>query len=122
MRRKKPRRQPVHYIAFAFRDGAIVAGVPTRKYSKRRIKEEGVWIDQDLVMREGQYDVKTFERATDEQRVRMVDLLANRLNMRRTVRELVLPELANIEVSLADLHERLDRIEKSQALRQASQG
>jgi hypothetical protein len=44
-------------------------------------------------------------------RVRVSNLLANRMNMRRTVRELVLPELANIQATLADLADRLGRIE-----------
>jgi hypothetical protein len=41
------------------------------------------------------------------------DLLANRINTRRAVRELVLPVLANIEASLSSLHERMERIEQA---------
>lgn len=112
MRRKKPRRQPVYYTVFAFKDGAIVTGAPSRRFSRKRIKEDGIYIDQDLVMREYRYDVKTFERSTDEQRIRMVDTLATRLNMRRTVRELVLPVLASIEASITALHKRMEGLEK----------
>jgi hypothetical protein len=112
MRRKKKRR-PVHYITFGFPDGAAVACSPARKPSGRKIKDEGISIDVDCVIRDYRYSSKSFECADVSQRVRMSDLLSNRLNMRRTVRELVLPCLANIVATLRSIEERLERIEAS---------
>jgi hypothetical protein len=61
------------------------------------MKDDEIRVDADYVIQEYGYSAKTFQGASDEQRVRMADLLSNRINMRRTVREFVLPCLANIE-------------------------
>jgi hypothetical protein len=108
------RRKPVHYVTFAYADGATVACLPARKPTKLKIADEGIHIDSDYVMREYRYSSSgTFEGASNEQRVRMADLLSNRLNMRRTIRELVLPCLANLQAMLRTLDERLQRIEEA---------
>jgi len=44
-------------------------------------------------------------------------LLANRLNTRRALRELILPELKALQESIDSLREQLDRIEKLMAKR-----
>lgn len=109
--RRKPRRRPVHYCATGYRDGAVVACFPERKPSDRRIKEYGLRIDDDLVSREIFYGCDNFAEWELDFRVRVSDLLANRLNMRRTTRDLILPELASIHAALAKIVDRLDRLE-----------
>jgi hypothetical protein len=109
---RKPRRRPVHYITFAFRDGAVVGCLPTRKPSAKRLKEDGIRVDPDLVCREYLYGASNLQTWELEQRVRTGDLLTNRMNMRRTVRELVLPGLAEIREALLAIHGRLERIEQ----------
>ncbi len=111
--RRKPRRRPVHYAALAYRDGAVFACYPTRKPSERRLKEDGKTVDVDLVCSETQYGCNEFGGWELEQRVRTSDLLTNRMNMRRTVRDLVLPKLADLKATLTDITKRLDRIERA---------
>jgi hypothetical protein len=72
---------------------------------------EGTRIDDDLVCQELHYGSHDFKQWEVEQRVRFSDILANRLNMRRAIRELVLPELATMQQSLAELSARFDRVE-----------
>ncbi|RIK76946.1 MAG: hypothetical protein DCC67_13270 [Planctomycetota bacterium] len=119
--RRKVRRRPVHYVTTNYHDGAVVACHPDRKPSDRKLKEDGLRIDDDLVFREFTYGSGEFAQWEVDFRIRVSDLLANRMNMRRTVRELVLPELANIQAALADLGDRLARIESALAGPQNSQ-
>ena len=109
--RRKPRRRPVHYVTTNYRDGAVVACHPDRKPSDRKLKEDGLRVDADKVFREFTYGSGEFAQWEIDFRVRVSDLLANRMNMRRTVRELVLPELVSIQAALSDLGNRLSRIE-----------
>jgi hypothetical protein len=112
---RRTSRRDVHYVTFIFADGAAVTCTPTRKPSKKKIKNERIHIDADHVVREFRYSPKEFDHASDEVRVRMSDLLANRLNMRRTVRELVLPPLTSIQSSLHALEARIGRIEQARS-------
>lgn len=109
---KKPR-QPAHYVVISYTGGAAITCTPHRKPSKRRIKEDRVSIDDDLVISEYAEKVDEFHDLGVEARGRLSDLLANRINMRRAVRELVLPILTNIENSLSSIHERLERVEQA---------
>ena len=81
----------------------------------KRIKDEGISIDADHVIREYRYATKERQGGTESSRARIADLLANCLNMRRTARELVLPRLANVESALHSLLERLELIEQAPA-------
>lgn len=112
---RKLRRRPVHYVTFAYRDGAVVSCRPDRKPSARRVKADSLRIDDDLVFQEYLYGCDEFRQWELDLRVRTSDLLANRINMRRTVRELVLPELAAIQTMLTDLATRLERFENAMA-------
>ena len=80
MQRRKPR-WPVHYVATAYRDGAVVACYPDRKPSDRKLKEDGLRIDEDLVFWEIFMEAANSHAGTDF-RVRVSDLLANRMSMR----------------------------------------
>jgi hypothetical protein len=113
--RSKRRRRPVHYTAFAFHDGAAVACSPHRKPSKKKLKEDGDRIDEDFVYREYYYTPQSVYEWSDELRVRFADLLANRLNMRRAVREIAVPHLEAIQTQLLALTKRLERIERALA-------
>jgi hypothetical protein len=119
--RRKVRRRPVHYLNFAYRDGAVVSSTPIRKPSKRKMKEDGLRVDDDLVCQEYLYGCDQFMDWEMDFRVRVSNLLANRMNMRRTVRELVMPELASIQATLADVVGRLSQIEAALANTQPPQ-
>ena len=71
--RRKTRRLPIHYITLTVPDGAALT---------------------DQVIQEHRFAPNVFDEASDTVRIRMADLLRNRLNLRRTLRELVLPSLA----------------------------
>jgi hypothetical protein len=86
---------------------------PERKSLPKRIKEDGLHIDADFVCKEYQSAPGEFGRWPDEQRVRFSDVLANRINMRRAIRDIVMPMLAYIQLSLEKLNNRLNDIEQS---------
>lgn len=117
---RKPRKLPVHYIAMTFRDGAAVGCMPTRKPSEKKIKTDGLRIDPDLVCQEMHYAPGQYASWEQDFRVRCADLLTNRLNMRRTTRELVLPVLAEIQTTLIALNKRLEQIERALAMSSSS--
>lgn len=110
---RKPRHRPVHYTTFAFLDGAVTSCTPGRKPLPKRIKEDGLHIDADFVCMEYQSAPGEFGRWPDEQRVRFSDLLANRMNMRRAIRDIVMPVLADIQSSIEKLNKRLSEIERT---------
>lgn len=110
---RKKRRRPVHYEVFSLHDGAVTSCFPKRKPSTKKIKQDGIHIDADFVCTEYYYG-PTDPRGWDlDQRVRIANLLANRMNMRRTVRDLVLPELAALSQRVESLQQQLTRIENT---------
>ena len=114
MKRRKPRR-PVHYVVTAYRDGAVVGCHPERKPSARKLKEDQLKIDDELVFWELSYGADEFAAWELDQRVRTADLLSNRMNMRRTVREVLMPQLASIQATLVDVAKRIARIKAALA-------
>ena len=111
VRKKKTRRRMVYSNAFCMHDGSVFACGPERKPTANRIKQEGIFIDDDGVFKEALYDPTSWKSWSDDQREKLVTILANRLNTRRAIRELILPELAAIQATLADIQKRLDRTE-----------
>ncbi|MCU0980787.1 MAG: hypothetical protein MUF25_16680 [Pirellulaceae bacterium] len=112
-RKRKPRRRMVYSYTFGFQDGSVIACGPERKPFERRIKEEGIHIDEDGVFREALYSPTSWHSWNDEQRREAVTILANRLNMRRAIRDLVLPELKELKTVLLDIEKRLRQIEQA---------
>lgn len=110
---RKPRRRPIHYTTFAYADGAVTSCTPERKPLPKRIKQDGLHIDDDFVCKEYLSAPDDFGRAPDELRVRFSDILANRMNMRRAIRDIVIPVLSDIQSSIEKLNQRLDNVERS---------
>jgi hypothetical protein len=110
-RRKKPRRRDVYSIAFVFPDGSAFSCGPERKPSDRKIKEDGLYIDEDLVFKEHKYGADEWGSWPEDRRRELGQIMAIRLNTRRAIRELVLPKLEAIENSLSRIESRLDRID-----------
>lgn len=117
VRKRKTRRRIVHSTTFGFRDGSVVACGPEPKPSAKRIKEEGTYIDDDGVFRESYYGPNYWKTWDLKQREKAVTVLANRLNTRRAIRELVLPELASIQATLTDIQVRLNQLENKSSER-----
>jgi len=97
---------------FGFHDGSVIACGPDRKPSPRKIKEDNLHIDEDGVFQEYFYSPTYWHSWEPEKRSEVVAILANRLNTRRSLRELVLPELAELKAVLCDIQKRLTNIEK----------
>ncbi len=114
-RKRKPRRRMVHWVTSGFNDGSVTGCHSELKVSEKRAKEEGIYICPDGVQREYTYKPSEFRGWKVEQRVRVSDILSNRLNTRRAIRELILPELVAIAETLQRIEDRLDRIECSHA-------
>ncbi len=112
-RKKKPKRRIVYSHASCMPDGSVFACGPDRKPTEKRIKNDGIFIDEDGVFRESKYGATDWHAWEVDQRVKLVTILANRLNTRRAIRELILPELEAIQSTLADIQKRLERIEQS---------
>jgi hypothetical protein len=112
---RSPRRRPVHYTTFVFSDGAAATCTPSRKPSAKTLKAEGRTIDVDFICKEFHFAVEEFEKLPGDARARISDILANRLNMHRALREIVLPVLNEMKDSLDSIRKRLDRLERSQS-------
>jgi hypothetical protein len=88
-RKKKSRRRMVHAVTFGFNDGSVISCGPDRKPSNKRIKKKGISICPDGVFR-GYYYSPTYWHSFDaDARHEIAVTLANRLNTRRAMRELV---------------------------------
>lgn len=109
---RKKRRSQVHYLTFGYRDGATTNCLAKRKPRDKELKDMGDHVDADFVYREYHHGFNEIYEWGEAQRSRASDTLANRINTRRAIRELVLPELEAIQKSLASLHDRLDQLEQ----------
>jgi hypothetical protein len=103
-----PRLRPVHYVSFSVPGGASYFAAPSRKPNARDILAQD---DPDLVSKEFTDKITDYEKQPDELRRRAGPVFANRINTRRAIRELILPELKAIQATLADIQSRLARVE-----------
>jgi hypothetical protein len=107
----KKRRKPTYYEAFSLADGTILLACPVRKPSRRVLKDYRVEIDTDGVGFETlKNDWHTFREPDCEERRRRHDLIANRLNVRRAIRDLVLPELTALAERLSRLEQQITEL------------
>ncbi len=111
-RKKKPRRRDVYSIAFVFPDGSAFSCGPERKPSAKRMKVDNMFVDDDLVFKEHMYGTTDWHAWPDQHRRELGQIMAIRLNTRRAIRELVLPELKVIQDSLHAIEVKLDAIDQ----------
>lgn len=110
---RRPRKRKMHYSAGLFYDGTIIAAYPIRKPLPKRIKEDNIKIDEDGVCDRGWYDNGiNYSNVKVENRFRFQDIMANRLNTRRAIREIVAPQLSKIEKDIDGLRKQLDQIQQ----------
>lgn len=101
------RRRPVYYTATSMNDGTVLAAYPVRKPAARIMKRDGDKLDDDGVCKEflgshvGSFDFN------DPGRFRFFDIMANRLNTRRAIREIVEPSLTAIQGEVFALRNEL---------------
>lgn len=108
MRRQK--RKPVYYGASSMNDGTVMSAYPIRKIPDRIMQRDGQVLDEDGLCREfmGSY-VKSFDM-TDPGRLRFFDIFANRLNTRRAIREIAIPEINSLRDEVGDLREQVQQL------------
>jgi len=111
MRRQKQR--PIHYSAITLFDGTVLSAHPIRKPTPKSIKQDKIKIDEDWVCNKGWYtNGKQFSDTNFENRFRFQDLMANRINMRRAIRDMVFPYLTKLQNDMDDIHSKLDQIQQ----------
>ncbi len=108
---RRPRRRPIYYAAITLRDGTVLSAYPQRKPAERIMKREGIRIDADNVFRETDVSGDFMSDANNQGRTRFQDIVANRINLQRTLRELLLPRLETLELQVAEIKTQLDRVE-----------
>ncbi len=103
MGKRKRNRRPVYYTITSMNDGVVLSAYPVRKPASRIMKRDGDSLDEDNVCKEfaGSY-VRAF-KSDDPGRFRFFDIMANRLNMRRAIREVAMPKLEAVEAEVAAL-------------------
>lgn len=98
------------YSAVTLHDGTILAAYPMRRPSPRILKRDFMRIDEDGVMREFSSAGRELSDWHNETRMRFQDIIANRLNTRRALRELVLEPIAGLRSEVAALRTEIDRL------------
>ena len=117
----RPRQRKIHYIAAALHDGAIFATYPERKPSPKSIRQRGYRIDDDGVLNQKSRGGQELKYG-DERRFRGQDILANRLNTRRAIRELVLPVLEDLRLEIATLRAEIGQLSGQKLASEAGKG
>ncbi|MFQ5473937.1 MAG: hypothetical protein ACE5FA_13785 [Dehalococcoidia bacterium] len=103
MSRRKRSRRPVYYNVTSMNDGAVLSAYPVRKTAARIMKRDGDRLDEDNVCKDFTGSFVGSFKFDDSGRFRFFDIMANRLNMRRAIREVALPKLEAVEAEVAAL-------------------
>jgi hypothetical protein len=103
---RRHRRRSVYFRTFCLQDGVVITAYPDRKPLAKSLKQDRQAIDKDNVCHEDFLSTKEFMEI-GANRGRFQDVLSNALNTRRNLRELILPELAEIKAELVALRTEL---------------
>lgn len=107
---KRERRRPMHYLASDLFDGTVLAAFPIRKPHPRSLKRDGTRIDPDGVADGSSRGGKHLGDPQYDDRTRFQDIIANRLNTRRSIRELVVPPMAKLQEEVTSLRAEVARL------------
>lgn len=110
MRRK--RRKPIYFEASSLYDGTVLAAYPVRKPTAKMQKQGSFRLDADNIGSEFVGAGGELSRIEHDNRFRFQDIIANRLNVRRALRDLVLPRIESLEERLAGIESGLNRLEQ----------
>ena len=110
---RRPRRRQMHYYASGLHDGTVLAAYPIRKPAPRIMRRDGMRVDADGITQHRQSAGEWLRDDGDERRFRFQDILANALNSRRALRELVLPQLEALAAEVAALRAEVARLNES---------
>ena len=97
------RQRPMHYEASVLHDGTVLAACPMRKPTSRWVKTSGARVEEDGVVTFGGTAGRELGDPDNDRRFRFQDVIANNLNGRRALRELVLPVLGELRKEVAAL-------------------
>lgn len=112
---RRPRRRAMYYSASSLHDGTILAAHPMRKPAPRIMKRDGMRTDDDGVTQEFSRAGRELSDWNNETRMRFQDVVANRLNTRRAIRDLVLAPLAEMKTEMATLRMEIARLTQALA-------
>lgn len=85
---------------------------PIRKPTPKIIKRDKLKIDEDGVSCRWPGAGKELSDVSNETRMRFQDIIANRLNTRRALREIVCPYLIKLQKDMEEMHKKLDHIQQ----------
>lgn len=108
---RRPRRRALYYQAFILHDGTVQAAFPIRKPISRGNYRDFFRADDDGVCKEIARSGKELSDWNYEDRFRFQDLIANRLNTRRAIREMIFPRMDAIENEIREIRKILDKIQ-----------
>jgi hypothetical protein len=101
----------MHYTSLGLHDGTVLSAWPIRKPPRRVFKRECSPIDPEGVVKEHTRTGEEISSVDNTERWRPQTVIAINLNVRRALRELVLPRLAETLGKVESLKGQLDRIE-----------
>ena len=101
----------MYYLEFGLYDGTVTAAYPIRKPLPKRIKEYGLTFDEDGVCESQLTNGKEYSNWKHENRFRFQNIMANRLNTRRAIRELIFPSIAELHKEMEDIKKQLEMIQ-----------
>lgn len=104
---RRPRRRLKHYTVISLSDGTILAAYPSRKPNPRIMKRDGMTVDADGVVSEVVYPGSDLSDPSNEKRTRFQDVITNRLNARRAVRELAVEPIDALRRDISGLREEV---------------
>lgn len=105
------RRRQVYFTATALHDGTVLSGRPVRKPSPESLRLLRSYIDADGVGVEFPGAGRELSDTGNETRTRFQDIIAVNLNTRRAIRDLVLPQVAEVLKAIQALNARMGRME-----------
>lgn len=103
--------KPMYYFTICLYDGTVVGCHPVRKPTPKKIKQDKISIDEDGAYSTWLDSGKDLSDVENKNRFRFHDIISNRLNTRRALREIVMPELREINNEISRLHQQLDQIQ-----------
>jgi len=96
----------MYYGALGLYDGTITAAYPIRKPVSQKVKDEdGIY---DPYLSSG----KQYSDCNYEGRTRFQDIISNRLNTRRAIREIVSPQIAKLQKDVDKVLKELEEIKE----------
>ncbi len=95
-----------------FGTSLVIAVHPVRKPTPKMIKQNKLKIDEDGVCRGFMDAGKDLSDVKNENRFRFHNIMANRLNTRRAIREMVFPHLLKLEKDIDYIRNQLDQIQQ----------